>query len=410
MRIKTVGYFCLVTSLFTGALVPVVLSWAKEANLVEFFFLTYLLGIVVAATTTLVAGKRKEAASYFTQPRRLALVAFVGLLVYLPFEVVVLYAEHYVTAALATVVFRTSPLLMLALIPTLLRERLTRNQVVALALAFFGIFVALTGGNPLGFFGAPDLPIILLLLLAAFAYALSSLLMKRYVFDLSSELLIFNVALFVVFAVAFLSMGAQFRALSLADIGVILFISADNIVGFFMYFYAFRLLKTTVVTNVYFSSPFISLLLANILLGEVVQPYYVLIAILVTVGLVIQSRDRIGGTYLPKYPSKLGSFYVVDVSGAFANTKEGVIASSLGSGGRVMAVKIPSKNKAEAERRVRNGTYSNFFMGDNGRIAGETNFVGDILHVNPDDLVLMKVGSFDECEKFFGELADLIAD
>lgn len=408
MQIKTAGYASLVFGLVTGAFVPIVLAVATQANLTEFFLISFLLGSVIAALLVIATKKQKETLSYLKDPKKLGLITLIGLLTYLPFGAAILYAERYVTAALATVVFRTSPLLMLIFIPIVLRERLSKSQVAALCLAFAGIYVALTGGQLSLIFNSPDIPIVLLLVLAAAAYAVAALLMKKYIFDMPSELLIFNVALFVLFGVAFLGTGMVTSQLNLNDWLAIILIAADNVIGFYAYFYSFRLLKTTLVTNVYFLSPFITLLFASFLLGETIQPYYILIAVLVTAGLVLQKFDKVGGTFMAKQQRRLRHFVIFDVSGAFSGTGETAITSVLQEGGRVLAVKLPQKHEKAVMGMVSRKSYTNVFTNRHAPIANEVRFVKDIMHANPDDMVLMKAGSFEEGEEFFGDVSDLV--
>ena len=408
MQIKTRGYAALVFGLVTGALVPIVLELATQMSLAEFFLLTYAIGTAFAMLLVFATGKQHEAASCFRQPGKFGLIALIGLLTYLPFGAAILFAERYVSAALATVVFRTSPLLMLIFIPVILRERLSKSQVVALTLAFVGIYVALTGGQLGIVFSNPDIPVLLMLVLAAGGYAIASLLMKKYIFDMPSELLIFNVSAVALFGVAFVATGAVLSPIQPGYVLAMLLVAGDNVIGFYTYFYSFRLLKTTLVTNVYFLSPFLTLLFAGLLLGEAIQPYYLLIAVLVTAGLVIQRFDTVGGTYKAAKPQRTRNFVIFDVSGAFADTGEAGIASTLNDGGRILAVSLPARHRETVVQRLAQGGYSNVFTSEHSGIANEVAFVKDMIGSKPEDMVLLKAGTFEEGEDFFGDMADLV--
>lgn len=409
MSIKSIGYTFLVVSLLTGALTPIVLKLATGFGIVEFFMLTYLIGIPLSYLLVVGTRKRQELRTYLKAPKKVALIGLMGVLTYLPFEVAILYAEHFVSAALATVVFRINPLLMLVFIPTLLRERLSRNQIIALMLAFIGVYFALTGGQLTSIFNNPDLGIVSLLVLSALSYALSTLFMKKYIFDMASGIVIFNIVLFALFAIAFVATGMITSPLSLVAVGAMLYVALmNNVIGFYAYFSAFRLLKTTFVTNFYFLSPFITLFFANLLLGEAIEPYYVLIAVLVTTGLIIQKFDKVGGTYLAAKPERTRNFVIFDVSGAFANTGEAAISAVLNDGGRVLAVNLPSRHRETIGKRLAEGDYSNVFTGEHKGISNEIAFVRDMIGSKPEDTVLLKAGSFDEGEAFFGDMSDLI--
>jgi drug/metabolite transporter (DMT)-like permease len=409
MKTTYVYYALIAASMITGALMPLVLATAKAVNITEFFLFTYLIGIPFSALLVFITKKQSNLALYLKEPKRLGLIVLMGLLTYLPFNVAILYAEHFVSASLATVVFRISPLLMLLFLPTLLREKLSRSQVVALLLAFIGVYIALTGGQPTSILSNPNLPIVALLVGAALSYALSTLLMKRYAFDVPSELLIFNVALFAIFGTLFLLTGAPQSQISLSNIGAMFYIAvANNIIGFYLYFTAIRILKTTFVTNLYFLSPFITFLFAHFLLGEAILPYYLVIAALVAVGLLIQKYDKLGGTYAAKKTSRRRNFTIFDVSGAFLNTGERAIVRILNDGGRVLAVRLPGEQKGAVQRLIDQNKdgYTNVFTSEHGPIGKEVSLIKEIMGAEPNDMILMKVGSFDEGELFFGDMAD----
>ncbi|MEM0159843.1 MAG: DMT family transporter, partial [Candidatus Micrarchaeaceae archaeon] len=227
MRIKTKAISYLLLSLFTGALMPIMLDLAKGMNLFEFFMLTYLIATPFALLITKAAGRRNDAVAMLKDKKMLGLTVAVGLLSYLPIGFFIMFAERFVSASLATVVFRTSPLLMLIFLPILLKERLSINQIAALLLAFVGIFIAMSAGG-FSISGGPDALIILFLAFGALAYALGGVLAKRYMFDMASGISTFNISLFVLFAALFAATGFRFSPLNLAEIIAIVYVAVAN--------------------------------------------------------------------------------------------------------------------------------------------------------------------------------------
>lgn len=409
MEIRTRGYVYISLSLILGALFPVVLAFAKGVNIFEFFMLSYLLAIPFALMLVIVSKRQDTFLAYMRDFKKLGIITLIGLLTYSSVGLGLLYAERFVSASLATVVFRTSPLLMLLLLPTVLNERLSKSQFAALGLAFAGIYIALSGGQ-LGFaLNSADLPIVLLLVIAAFAYALGAVLIRKYVFNLESAMLIFNLTLFLVFAVLYAATGMQATQLQPQQIGAILYVGIfTNVASFYMYFNSLRVLKMTIATNFLLLSPFLTLLFANLLLGEVIKLYYLVIALLVGAGLIIQRYDRIGGTYRARDSRKLANFVIFDVSGAFADTGEAAIAETLRRGGRVLAVRLPKKHKKTIMDMARERDYGDVFTDSYESMSDETTFVREITGAEADDMILMKAGDSDEGEAFFGDVSDLI--
>jgi len=335
------------------------------------------------------------------------MIAIIGLLTYLPIQFIILYSEHYVSASLATAVFRTSPLLMLIFIPTILKERLTKSQVLALGLAFVGIYAAVTNGTFQLATTASDLPIIALLAFGALAYALSSALLKKYMFDMASAVFLFLVFMFALFTALFFITGAQFSPITPLVVLATLYISlANNIYGFYTYFVSLRMLKTTLVTNIYFLSPFLTFGFAYLLLGETIQPYYITIAVLVAVGIFIQKLDKVGGTYLTNKTRRLKNTLLFDVTGAFSQTGNVAISAEINKGGRVLALKLEERHREMVDDLVRSGDHANVFTDSHSAIASEAGFVRHILGAGENDMVVMKAGSPDEGENFFEVLSD----
>jgi len=203
----------------------------------------------------------------------------------------------------------------------------------------------------------------------------------------------------------FLLNNPQFGGLTMTSIAAILYVGVVyNVFVGFMYYGALRMLKTTFVTNIYFLSPFITILFAYLVLGEAIMPYYLVVAGLVAVGLLIQRFDKKGGSYLPDKSKALRRVTLFDVTGAFLNTTEAAISDTIQGGGRVLAVKVPQKHKEKVASMLQSGEYSNVFTHEHPAITDESMFVKDVLGAGNDDIVVMKAGSLKEGEAFFGKL------
>ncbi|MDE1855447.1 MAG: EamA family transporter [Candidatus Micrarchaeota archaeon] len=411
MDIKLKAQVFVAITIVTGSLIPILVEAANTTNMYGFFMLTAFISAITGFAFMFATNRTEKLVDVVRDRRMLALAVLIGLLVFLPIEFGIAYAEKFVSASLATVLFRTSPLLMLPLLPLLLREKLTKYQVTALGLAFVGIYVGATGGTLTSVFLNANLFAVVLLIAIAFIYALSTVLIKKYIIDMGALLTIAAVALSALFAALYLASGAGAISLGMPVVLSILFLGVgSNFVFYYMYFVGLRILKTTFVTNLISLSPFLTFLFANVFLGEQIAPYYIAIAVLVGIGIIVQHLDKVGGTYLARKSHGIRNFVIFDVSGAFANTGEVAISNALKSGARVMAVKLPARHKKNIARRVAEGGHANVFTSEHRSIVDEANFVRDITGAGREDMVLMKVGSFDEGEAFFSGMSDLISE
>jgi drug/metabolite transporter (DMT)-like permease len=405
MNVRSKAYFYMITSILPGAFLPIVLTLVTGMNIFEFFMLIYLFSLPMAYALAKLTKNDDKLIAYVKDKRMLAKIAIVGLLTYPSYQFTILYAEHFVSASLATAVLRTSPLLMLLFLPTILKERLSKSQIVALGLAFLGLYVALTSGTFQLQASVSDLPVLMLVALGAVGYALSSVLIKKYMFNMESAMFIFLCAAFVLFTALFFLTGAQFTPITPTMIIVMIWVSlANNIYGLYTYYVALRLFKTTLVTNLYFLSPFITFLFAYFLLGEAIQPYYLAIAGLVAVGILIQKLDKVGGTYLTRKGRKMHNSVIFDVTGAFSESGNVSIITSIDKGDRVLALKLAETCKDKLDDLVNGGGYSGVFTDAHKEVMREASFIRDVVGAADGEMVVMKVGDPGESEMFFEAL------
>ncbi len=407
MDMKTKAYIYVAITVVTGALIPILVEQANAVGLTGFFMLTAFISTATGAAFLFYTKGIGKFVEVVRNPKTLFLSVLIGLLIFLPIEFGIAYAEKFVSASLATVLFRTSPLLMLPLLPLMLREKLTKYQIAALSLAFVGIYIGATGGT-LGAFAGASLAVSGFIVMLAFVYALSTVMVKKYMIDMGSLLTVAAASLSVLFTALYLIGGGGAINLTMPALASVLFLGVgSNFLFFYMYFVGLRILKTTFVTNLISLSPFLTFAFASVLLGERILPYYLAIAALVGAGILIQHFDKLGGTYLAR--AKHHRLVMHDVSGAFADTNEPSISAALKKGGRVLALKLEGRHAGKVEELSRNGNHSNVFTDRHESINTEASFVKELLGAGEGDMVVMKAGPVDEGERFFGELSDALA-
>jgi drug/metabolite transporter (DMT)-like permease len=336
-------------------------------------------------------------------------MALAGMLMYIPYEYGIAYSEHYISASLATVVFRLNPLLMLIFLPVFLRERLSKRQVAALCIGFLGILIGVSQGNPLNIAAAKDAPIVIFVILLALGYALSNVIIKWQMVDREIFLLVSGAALALFFGLAFIATGAHATTLGTTELLIIAYLAITNIFSFYMYIYSFKVLKTTLVTNIWMLSPFLTFTWTYLFFGEKVYPYYIAIALLVGVGMFLQAHDEKGGSYLTsKKPKKSYDFFIFDVTGVFAESGDPLISRMADSDGKVFAAKFDLKAFNRIEQTVNSPKFTNVYTGEEAFLSKEAAFIRETIGLNEDEVMVLKAGQRLENEEFFDKINDAL--
>ncbi len=402
MDIKKLAYAYAALAIIFGALVPIMLKVASGANLFEFMFLTYVISTVFALAYVAWKGKLGKLKGYLGDHKQFAAISLMGITNYALMEFGLAYAEKFVSVPLASVVYRTFPLLMLAFIPFILKERISKYQLAALLMGFAGIFMAFTGGS-LSLFSGYNSTIMVLLVFLAVSAAIGNLMVKKHTYDIDCGMAIFSIANLAVFFLLFAINGFPTSTLTPKVIGAMLYVAIEyNVLNGIMFWAALRVLKAAVVANLGIFSPFLTFVFAYAILGQQIQSYYILIAVLGAAGILLQSADKVGGTYKTK-----SKFTIFDVTGAFQNSGEIAISNTISSGGRVLAAKISADHEGHLSSVSATGRFANIYTA--GQVhEKESDFVKDILSAKEGEIVIIKAGSSEEGEKFFTDLSERI--
>ncbi len=403
MKIKDRANVYLALALLLGALVPVMLDIGTNMNTTEFLFIAYLIATVASLGFVLATKRGSRLVEYLSNARYLAMIGVIGILNYALFEYGMAFAEHYISASLATAVYRTYPILMLLFLPAILREHVTKYQVAALGLGLLGLLIALTGGS-IGTLADSNAGIIAFMAFIALGSAVAAVLVKRYSFDIVNGVFIFSVANLLFFSVIYAASGFPQSTVTTGDIAALIYVGVVyNVFVGIMYYSALRMLKTTFVTNIYFLSPFITFFFSYLLLGEAIAPYYVVIAVLVSAGILIQKLDRKGGTYVAK-KHRASKTVIFDVTSAFVNSGYDAVLAPIMGGGRVLAVTVDGSSRQHVDAFIRTNAdaYNAVLYTDSHKSVtpNEAEFVREMMGARRDQLVFMCAGKPDS-----GELA-----
>ena len=405
MKLKDKAYAMLAFSTVGAAMQPILMSFGRGTGMSSFFVVLYVSAIIASLGFVGYRKKFADVAAALRDWKSLLILFAIGIVLFLPTEYGVTYAENFVGASLVAVMLRTSPLLMLILLPTVLKERLSKHQIVALGLGFVGIYLAVSGGNLLGIFSNSSAGIVMLLALLAFVYAFSIILVKKYMFDMSVIMLFAGIAmLLLVLAISAVS-GTGFHSISAGQAAIAVFIGIFyNVINYSIYYHAARQVKATMASNILSLSPFLTFVFAGVILSQPVYPYYIIIALLSVAGIVIQSFDRTGGAYNPtSHKNSVGRMAIFDVTGIFAGSGETGINAAINNGGRVLAVKINKEHAQHIDAMMMEGS-GGIYTDAHEAIKEESQFVNDVLGTKDGEFAVMKAGRLEDGEKFFNDL------
>ena len=251
---------------------------------VSSFFAATVLFIINAYNKKLPLIKQYKSPDYI----RLFLLGLLGIFSYCLF----LYgALSYLPAQVAFIINYLWPVMIVIFAALLLKEKLTLNKIIAIALSFFGIIIVVTEGsfqvfrlsNPLG---------LLLAFLAAISYGLFSVIVKKHNYDASISMMFYYASAFTLSALlTFFHYGLPplktFQFLGLVFNGVF-----NSALAFTCWALALQHGETHKVANLVFVTPFLSLVYIYLFLNEEISLYSIVGLIIIVIGILLQNKER----------------------------------------------------------------------------------------------------------------------
>ncbi len=416
MKVKTFGYVVLGIAVLMLGLFPVAYRFANSTDPLTLALYIALVGTVASFILMMYKGTQGYLVGYFTKRTPLLVILACGLLEFAGINLIFSYTTHYITASLVAVIYRTWPLMALLLAPLLLRERISKMELLGVFIAFAGMAIAFlwTSGNSLT---GVALPALALVFLAALMDAVVSSLQKRYSYELTSLIFAFN----LVSAAALLPIALYFNAASpdftSSIAGAVIFIGIlQNVLITFFFILAFRSVKTSVASNAFMLVPFATMVFEFLILGQPIVLAYVAMAISVCIGFVVVNiRSKNASSYVAsRKDTALPTIY--DVTSAFVSTGSAGVSRAMHAGGKVLAF----YKKVEASGMDR-GIDMVEKMNDDGSAYGECflftsvdpadgirpaemEYVKEIVGHGDDDLVVLGAGEPSAVEHAFEEL------
>ncbi len=401
LSIRQRGYLFISIAMVELSLLAILSSiGASNIGTMQLLFFVFL----IASLTSLfvVVCKRRTAAlrNLLYDRRSLGILAFAGILNFAGAQLFLTMGVLGTNPVVVSIVLKLWPILLAVMIPFLVRTKVEWPQMVALLIAFVGVYIIITNGVFVSI-NAQELPFVGLIILSALCTAFSNAIIRGRNHDIYSEVFLFNLASLAFVAVLMPVLGVHLNLnMNMPSIISILFLGAITYsTGALLFFYTLRALNPLVAANASYSTPFLTMVFSFLILGTPFRAYYFYALVPIIGALVIQDRySKRAARYVGA--GKRSTTTLFDVTGAFVDNTHPHINPYIRGSGRALAIKIDAVS------------YSGYDGKDNCNCIVFTNrdpppsvkkeemdFIEDIMGVGPDELVLTAIGNAESAEQ-----------
>ncbi len=416
-RISLYGYALLAFSLLVGSLMPIAYSLGSAIPFTTLIFYVSVVGTITSFVMMMVKGTASHLKNFLKDRTFVLAIVAVGLFQYTIESFGLGYATHYVTADLTAVIFRTWTIMLVVIAPFIIKEKVTKWDMLGVLVGFSVLAVTLIGGTAVSL-PVTELPFVAVLLVVAFGDAFANSISKRYNYELASSVFGYNLVALAVFAP--LALFTNTWRLTVTTPSVILSILFIGGIFFGVFGYTFieclRLIKTSVFSTSYLIVPFITMLISAVFLHVPALPSYILIGVGVAAGVLIQRLNKKStGNFVVSKKRKEYSFSLFDVTGAFINTKNPEIYQTMKGGGRVLAINLDRENAGALTKDRLDGMSSEsciLFTDRYHTIASqsEIGFIREIMGSTDRHMLVMGSGNPENVMDKFAQIDELVGN
>jgi drug/metabolite transporter (DMT)-like permease len=261
---------------FTGIKIAV-----EELNPFELTFYRFLIADVFFAIYIV---KRR---AYLSKEdlRPMFLLGVVGITAY---HVCLNYGEIYITSGLASLIISTAPVFIFVASILFLKERITLRKTVGSVLALFGVFVIIFGSEEVGFSELWGVFVVFISSISATFYTIyGKSLFRRYdPLILTSYSIIFATIPLVLF-VRGIPYASGTTWLSVVFLGIF-----STVVGYMGWYYVLDKMTASKASVYLQAIPVVSILAGSLLLGEEMNFYFFVGAIMVIAGVLLVTKNN----------------------------------------------------------------------------------------------------------------------
>ncbi len=224
-------------------------------------------------------------------PKDYLIMSFLGFLGSYLFYIVLYKAFSLSLAQEVFIINYTWPILIVLLSAPILKERLNLTKLISIAISFFGVVIILTRGNP-SHIKFTSVKGDLLALLASLCFALFSVLGKKVKYDQ-----IVSVFIYFLSATVFSLLSIKYAHIKSITANSLfwLFINGAfiNGISYIFWFKALKSTKASVVSNIVYLTPALSLLFISAILKERIETYSAFGLLFILAGIAIQLKPKL---------------------------------------------------------------------------------------------------------------------
>ncbi len=380
----------------------------SSIGIIPQLFYGFLVGFVVSLGVSLVMDRGKSIAAIAKDRNLLVMVIAIGLLNNAFTQLFLGYGTLGTNPSIGAIVYRSYVIMVALLTPLIVRQKVKKMQTFAALIGFLGIYIVLSGGT-LGAFNLSTAPFMLMLLVSALCTTLSALFINKYTFNAFGAVVVFNLASLIIIAgLAAATNTSLFVTFTPGSIISILFLGIFAYgIGTSLVYYSIKVYGPLLFGNVILLVPFLTIFFASLTTGTAVLTYYVVAAVLMSIGVVLQRQySKVAERKTSKKALEPHTIY--DITGAFIGNKSKTITSQILGGNRALAIKL-SKNYAY--RAIEHGhlfekrnciAFTNVTPHEEVK-PDEIAYINGILGVEPDETVLVVIGKPENVESALEE-------
>jgi drug/metabolite transporter (DMT)-like permease len=376
-------------------------------GLIPQLFYAFLVGFVASCVLSFAKDRGKGLISIVSKPKMLSAILAAGIINNALRQFFLGLGTLGTNPPVASIIQRSWVIIVALFTPLVLRQKVNKMQMFAILVGFLGLFLIASGGTLLSIDYA-QAPFMGFVLLSAVCSAITTLVMSKYTFDIYGATALFNLASCVLLGLMAVatntSLIVNFPATALFTVlffGIFGFSIATN-----LYYYSIKVVGPQVVGNALLTVPFVTILFSAIILNTPIKAYYLVAALLISAGVLLQHRY----SSLPERITKkhaLENMSIFDVTSAFVSSKNPEISGYMTGSNRAFAVKLDAAGFSEGTHK---DTFSKYgcvsFTNKNphtGTQREEIEFINDIMNLKDNEVALIGMGNPKKLEDAFAD-------
>lgn len=416
MKMIYKGFIALAIVVVYSSLVTIALQvGGTDLGVVPLLLYSSIAGTATMLVVSYFQDRGKSFLSLLKDKKGLIILSLTGIFAFAVSTLLFTWGTLGTTPSISAIVYRTYPLIIALLTPITLRQKVTGRQLLSLIVGFASVGIIISNGS-LTTINFSELPYIGLVLSAAVAVALTTLVIKRYNASTTGFVLLANAVstIFALIIVLIFHIAVPINLSGPSILAILIVGGFDLGIGSLFFYYAYKVFSTSLVGLATLAIPFLTVVFSFSLLGTSMQPYYFVAAGLLTIGVLMQGKDVLRAPeWLKKEGSAQSYIQIFDVTSAFLHTKVAEIDAIMKGNGRVLAVKLDSgvydriKDTLQGEKLQFGDSILVYTSSDRHLISEEeSSFISEILGLDQGEIALMSAGNSDSGEKFLDAVGD----